>query len=267
VRLLTRLARHALGPVRTTGQRVRGRYQQWDDARRLRPFRNRHAGQRAFVIGNGPSLSVEDLERLGREVTFAANKVYLLFPRTSWRPGYYVASDSHFLQQNHDEVRRWRGFPKLINARWRHLFPPDPEVLFYPFHYPEGAEFPSFSRDVTRVVYCGETVTFISLQLAHYMGCSPVYLLGVDFRYATTAPGGGTIVHAPEHGSDHFARDYFRPGELRWPPQLDLHGRALECARSAYEADGRPIWNATRGGALEIFPRISLEAALDGPRG
>ena len=33
-------------------------------------FRNRHKGQRCFVIGNGPSLKTQDLSLLAREITF-----------------------------------------------------------------------------------------------------------------------------------------------------------------------------------------------------
>ena len=33
-----------------------------------------HSGRRAFIIGNGPSLTVADLERLKGEVTFASEQ-------------------------------------------------------------------------------------------------------------------------------------------------------------------------------------------------
>ncbi len=92
------------------------------NARKLRRFRNLHAGERCFVIGNGPSLAIADLERLTGEVTFASNKIYLLFEQTPWRPSYYVAEDDHFIQQHGDDIRRWRGFVKFLNSRWRHLY-------------------------------------------------------------------------------------------------------------------------------------------------
>jgi hypothetical protein len=39
----------------------------------LSPFRNRHAGRRAFVVGNGPSLAKMDLGLLRNEITFGSN--------------------------------------------------------------------------------------------------------------------------------------------------------------------------------------------------
>ena len=41
-------------------------------------FKDEDKGERCFVIGNGPSLGVSDLDRLRGETTFAAKKI--------WRP-------------------------------------------------------------------------------------------------------------------------------------------------------------------------------------
>ena len=42
----------------------------------IKVFKNKHDGQRCFIIGNGPSLTAEDLNLLKNEVTFAANRIY-----------------------------------------------------------------------------------------------------------------------------------------------------------------------------------------------
>jgi hypothetical protein len=47
--------------------------------RQIRQFRNRHPGERCFIIGNGPSLAIDDLDRLRSKTTFASNKIYLAF--------------------------------------------------------------------------------------------------------------------------------------------------------------------------------------------
>jgi hypothetical protein len=105
-------------------------------------------------------------------------------------------------------------------------------------------------------------VTYISLQLAYFMGFDRVYLLGVDFDYRLSHNGSDTIVHADADPSDHFTPEYFASGEQRYAPQLNRAQRAMLCAQRFYEANGRKIWNATRGGKLEVFERISLEEAL-----
>lgn len=59
---------------------------------RLRQYKDKHKNDICFILGNGPSLQVDDLERLQRAgiVTFATNRIYNIFPNTSWRPTYYV---------------------------------------------------------------------------------------------------------------------------------------------------------------------------------
>ena len=61
----------------------------------LRRFKNSHLGERCFIVGNGPSLKIEDLEKLyvNGEITFAFNMIYKIFDQTLWRPTYYGISD------------------------------------------------------------------------------------------------------------------------------------------------------------------------------
>ena len=42
----------------------------------------KYEGKRCFIIGNGPSLKLEDLNRLKNEITIASNKIYLIFNKT-----------------------------------------------------------------------------------------------------------------------------------------------------------------------------------------
>jgi hypothetical protein len=229
----------------------------------LRPFRNRHGGERCFIIGNGPSLAVADLEKLSSEVTFAANKVYLAFDQTDWRPSYYVLEDDQMIRQNHEVIQRLEGFQKFVSNRWKSLFRGSSDIVSYPrILLGDFNEFPKFSGNAYRKVYCGYMVTYISLQLAYFMGFTSVYLIGVDFHYSLIDQTSDTIEHAAHHPSDHFAPNYFEPGEQRNSPRLEFAERAMRCAKDFYEVHGRKIWNATRGGKLEVFDRITLEDAL-----
>jgi hypothetical protein len=106
-------------------------------------------------------------------------------------------------------------------------------------------------------------VTYISLQLAYFLGFTRVYLLGVDFDYSLSHNGSDTIVHTANDPSDHFTASYFAPGERRYAPQLNRALLAMRYARGFYEAHGRRIWNATRGGKLEVFERICFEEAME----
>jgi hypothetical protein len=228
----------------------------------LGPFENRHPGGRCFIIGNGPSLTMADLDKLKSELTFASNKIYLAFDRTNWRPNYYVVEDDHMIRQNHEHIRQMKGVVKFVNHVWWDHFRHEPETVLYPLEMLDQSEFPRFSANAYDSVYCGYMVTYVSLQLAFFMGFTEVYLLGVDFDYNLPPQASGSILHGADHPIDHFTSDYFKPGESLHPPRLDRAERAMICAQKFYEAHGRKIWNATRGGKLEVFERISLEQVL-----
>ena len=67
-------------------------YEKTRYGKRIARLRNKHAGQRCFIVANGPSLRPEDLDLLQRsgEITFGMNRIYKLFDQTRWRPTYYV---------------------------------------------------------------------------------------------------------------------------------------------------------------------------------
>ena len=205
---------------------------------------------------------MEDLERLKNEFTFASNKIYLAFDSTPWRPSYYVVEDDHMIEQHHREICQHIRGVKLVNAKWKDLFHGEGSVICYPWSHSPVREFPKFSGNACDGLYCGYTVIFISLQLAYFMGFSRVYLLGVDFNYSLTNSGESSVEHAEFHPRDHFTPKYFTPGERRYLPQLDRAEKALHCAKEFFEADGRNVYNSTRGGKLEVFERVSLEDAL-----
>ena len=50
---------------------------------------------------------------------------------------------------------------------------------------------------------------------------------------------------------------------VKWQlPDLDNSALAYRLARTAFEADGRRIVDATVGGALSVFPKLLLAEAL-----
>ena len=85
---------HALRQWETTKDRLKTTWE-------LRPYRNRHRGQKCVIVGNGPSLRAEDLSALYRLKipTFGCNRIHLIFPQTEWRPTYYFISDEKLIAQ------------------------------------------------------------------------------------------------------------------------------------------------------------------------
>ena len=116
------------------------------------------------------------------------------------------------------------------------------------------------------MVYWGGTVTFFNLQLAYFLGCREVYLLGMDHSYTVRDRLKGSVIISESPDENHFHPDYFGPG-FRWhDPKVERMERAYECAREFASTHGMRIFNATADGKLETFPRAEF-AALFEPEG
>lgn len=96
---------------------------------RLLELLNKHRGRRCFVVGNGPSLRMADLDRLVNEITFASNRIWLAFDQTPWRPSYYTMCDTIVARENQEKTRSLE-LPKIFGASLRDYFLDDPRVTF-----------------------------------------------------------------------------------------------------------------------------------------
>ncbi len=203
------------------------------------------------MIGNGPSLRKTDLNLLRDEITFGANRFYLLFPELGFTSTFLVASNTLVIEQCAEELKSL-SVPKFVTWRARKWMKDDPETIFLDTDYtlPE-----TFSGDVSGRVYEGNTVTYVSLQLAYHMGFEQVILIGVDHHFTTKGPA-NTVVVSGGDDPNHFDRNYFGKG-FRWQlPDLEGSERAYKLARESFESSGRLILDATVGGKLAIFPKV-----------
>jgi hypothetical protein len=228
----------------------------WAESRRaLHKFRDLHKGQRCFIIGNGPSLRQTDLSLLKGEITFGLNRIYLLFPELSFKTTYLISVNDLVLEQCADEMKPLQ-VPKFITWRARSLLSDDPRTIFIDTDY-TGPE--KFSGDASGRMFEGFTVTYVALQLAYYMGFEEVILVGVDHNFVTQGPANAAVV---SNGDDpnHFSPNYFGKG-FKWQlPDLEGSERAYRLAKAAYEAAGRRVLDATVGGKLSIFPKITYDS-------
>jgi hypothetical protein len=142
----------------------------------------------------------------------------------------------------------------FLNWRQRSLFGGRPNALFLRESFR-----PQFSTDITRGIWGGATVTFVALQIAFYMGFREVILLGVDHQYSSMGTPHSTVT-AQGSDRDHFHPKYFSDG-FRWQlPDLATSEIAYAKAKAKFEIDGRTILDATRGGKLDVFPKVVLES-------
>ncbi len=235
------------------------------NAARVRALRNVHRGRPAFVMGNGPSLLKSDLDRLASEVTIVSNAHYLIWDQLSYVPTYLAVEDRLVAEDRADELRTLSGIIKVFPFDLRpFLGPCRPDTLYLNFprqYHP----FPQFSWDLAQRAFWGGTVSFLNLQLAAYLGCDPIVLLGFDHSYAVPAQSEikDYVIHSTSEDVNHIHPNYFGPG-YRWhdPDVARMEGSYI-CARQALESRGTRVLNATVGGHLEVFERTTLDEVLE----
>lgn len=233
------------------------------DAALIECLRNRYQGQRCFIIGNGPSLRIEDLEALRGEVTFASNKIYLSFDETTWRPTFYSVEDRLVARNNADRITALTGMTKIFPHHMLPLLPRQPNHAYVRWLPPHDntVSFREFSTDLAKGVCWGSTITYTLMQMAVHMGFRQIYLLGLDHTYIepkTTLDG----VLVSEGERNHFHPDYRKPGEQWHLPVLDRLEWSYGYAKTACDALGVEVWNASRKTALDTFPRANLDVVL-----
>lgn len=232
---------------------------------KLKKFKNIYCNERCFIIGNGPSLRIEDLDKLKNEKTFAANKIYDLYKYTKWRPSFYCASDILMVEQIKDEfddiardaeniflpIVEYSDY--ILRSEKLNLF----ELKYIPF-YPN---MPKFSENIDEQVFEGWTITYNMLQIAVYMGFKKIYLLGVDHNYSIEKKFDGSIIKN-DCLSDHAkGMEEIKNHILdKRPPEIYKFELSYKSAKAYGDANGIEIYNATRGGKLEIFPRIDFDS-------
>lgn len=215
---------------------------------RIKTCKGRHAEERCFILGNGPSLRLMDLSPLANEITFGLNRINLLFEEMGYETTYYVCMNELVLEQTAGSISKITS-PKFLNWNRRQLFSDDPSIKYLKQSFRKH-----FSRDLTKGIWFGSTVTFAAIEIAYYMGFSNVFLIGVDHAYAKRDTPHKVVV-ADGDDPNHFEAEYFPTG-FRWQiPDLTTSEIAFQMAKEAFETEGREILDATVGGRLEVFQK------------
>ncbi|WP_006247581.1 6-hydroxymethylpterin diphosphokinase MptE-like protein [Mycolicibacterium tusciae] len=221
----------------------------------IRQFKDIHAGRRCVIIGNGPSLKDTDLSLLRTEITFGLNRIYLMFDELGFETTFHVVINNLVVEQCADDLRRIKA--PLFTTTPNRKFLAGADTMAYL----SKLVGPRFSIDASHGIWEGSTVTYVAMQLAHYMGFSQVILVGVDHRFAVSGRP-HQVVESAGPDASHFDPRYFAKG-FRWHlPDLETSELAYGLARRQFEKDGRTIVDATVDGALTVFPKLPLEEAL-----
>jgi len=219
-------------------------------------------GQRVFIIATGPSLQIEDLNTLYQNNAYciAVNKIYKSYTKTKWRANITIMVDEYIIEECIDEVKDLEGelFVGDTYHFSRNAYVDGVQYLHFKTEkfYPN---YPQFSSDIVKGIYEGYTVVYAALQLAMYMGFSEIYLVGVNHSYSGVVTDKG----------NHFIENYYsekmhdKYQEPMRQPHYEEMNLAYEKAKIYAEKHGVKIYNATRGGKLEIFERVCFDKLFD----
>lgn len=219
-------------------------------AEALKAYKDIHKGERCFIIATGPSLTIEDVDKLKNEYTFSMNSCIKLFDYTDWRPTYYCVTDINVWNKIGNEIKT-----APLNTVFYEATACDYKgkngVPFFQSMQDNflsicGLSEGKFSVDASKVLYGGSTVVYTILQLAMYMGFKQIFFIGQDCNFR------GPQKHNPllEHGISGATKSQ------------EYMLKSFELVKKVAVAQGIEIYNATRGGKLEIFERIDLDEVL-----
>ena len=225
--------------------------------RNLKKIKNSHLGQKAVIVGNGPSLLKHDLSILDKIFTFGQNKINLLFDKSSFRPSCIVAVDPIILNQNAHFYNE-TNIPLFLNHKSSNFIKYHEHITFL---YDSSLGKGEFARDCSLNIGASSTVSFTSLQLAFHMGFSDVALIGCDHNYQTNQIPNSLVV-AEGEDKNHFDPNYVQTGESWQVMNILVAEVGYSLARDVFSAHGRRVVNCTEGGKLEVFERKNLKSWL-----
>lgn len=220
---------------------------------KIEKLKNIHKDKSCFIVATGPSLKIEDLNTLAEKnvLTFGVNGIGRAYIYTQWRPTYYVAGDraqvesDYFATIKPEEQSEYAFIGDESEVYWQIEHKPNVLKQHICHEFAIG-RYPKFSENLARKSYVGGTIVYICFQLAIYMGFKKIYLLGTDFT------------NSEEQGSKYG--HFYEEKNLISVCYAEQVKACYEKVREYADDHGIKIYNATRGGKLEIFPRVDFDS-------
>lgn len=197
------------------------------------------------IMGTGPSLTDDVIEKTKKFKRFGANLTYRLGADV------VLGCNSEFWDYYERDARiypcdKWTTRPQALENRWEGV------------NYIEERWIAGLSRDKSRVAaHHGSGPQVVNL--AYHYGCKVMLLVGWDMRY------GGKLDNKSYTMPRHYFGEY--PASMQhWPrtgPDGELTGLIKEMETIYPEEYGIKIINCTPDSALKCFPMMCLDEAIE----
>jgi len=222
--------------------------------RRLIQYKNIHAGKSCIVIGNGPSVSLDDLAKINELdcIKIVFNRFHKVYQELPFDPDYTLAIDPRFIDDFFDEIIDFHKGELFLG----HHMPLERADEYQWFKVKSLEEF-VFSDDPIKFTSPGGSVVIAALQLASFMGCRDFYLYGIDHSFKNYSVNSGLA----QGDGNHFI-DNYRSGKAWYPPETLLIEKAFRESRKVIERNSGSIVNISRKTQLEELPKLGFEEFL-----
>jgi hypothetical protein len=228
-------------------------------------YKNAHKNEKVFMVGSGPSLTYDMLDRLQDQNTIAMNNIAIAFDKTKWRPTYYVNVSQSLRKDGH-----WQkyGAQAIDDAQASFLWAKHATV---PLKYRcsgkvvfvSATEFPVWSRNPDDWISRYGSSMFAATQIADYMGFNPIYYIGCDLGfYNSVSDDGEDRAHFdPRYlgdmkiGQIEERKDLLLVDELR---TYDSH----RIANIYLSKNRRVVKTCSPGSLSDIYEYVPFEVAL-----
>lgn len=231
---------------------------------RIKEQKGKYKGKKIVLIGSGPSLTIDDLTTLSNcddVITMACNSIFKAYELTPWRADLYSISDIGVFKTVGKKVLDLQdGKPFFVTEEIYNIMDDEDKEKVYPIRVKTNVGYPQkrkFSNNALRYTYMAGSVLYFMLQIAYYLGCEEIYMLGCDCNYSYTRMSDGSVMKTSD-------KDYFLPGyedRKGHQPinQYEIVMPDYEEARRFFDDHGIKAFNATRGGKLESFIRVDFD--------
>ncbi len=219
----------------------------------IEDWKDHYAGQRCFILGNGPSLADMNLAHLRYEVTFGTNSIALLFqPRHMVLCAKTVLSSPSWMAAARQGVQKAEHSfvsPLMTKMNFR-----SEKITIFPVD--SGSNW--FSDDPAVRPFCKNSSSgAVMQQVAVYLGCNPIYMIGFDGDYVAERKGEGD----PNHFSPVYWGKELAPMSVSRASEINAGcAKGHVVAKEYCEAHGIEIYNATPGGDVDAYERVDYES-------
>lgn len=149
-------------------------------------LKNKEKDKRIYILGTGPSLSEVDFSLIKNEIFVGVNTLYHGYDKFKINPKYYCCSDGYTWDNIKGDIEKINSIfllGHILDLEQRE----DLDINKYAWINFLGYVWRDrkFTYDLREGTYnSGSVIGDIAIPLALYLGCTKIYLLGVDCDYS-----------------------------------------------------------------------------------